>query len=55
MIEESPIEQVSKYYMPYFFANPIASAFGTVFLEVLYKSTLFPTKILIGGFAFSLS
>ena len=35
VMEESPIEQVSKYSMPYFFAKLIASAFCTVFLDVL--------------------
>jgi hypothetical protein len=54
VIEESPIEHVSKYYMPYFLAKLTASAFETAFLDELYRSTLFPTRILIGGFAFSL-
>jgi hypothetical protein len=51
-MDESPIEHVSKYYMPYFLAKLTASTFVTVFLEVGYKSTLFPTNIFIGGFAF---
>ena len=35
VMEESPIEQVSKYSIPYFLANATASALGTVFLVVL--------------------
>jgi hypothetical protein len=35
VIEESPIEQASKYYIPYFLARLMASFLGTVFLEVL--------------------
>ena len=52
VIDESPIEQVSKYSIPYFLAIATASALGTAFLVVLYKSTLFPTNIFMGGFAF---
>lgn len=33
-IEESPIEQVSKYSIPYFLARVVASALVTVFLVV---------------------
>ena len=52
VIEESPMEQVSKYSIPCFLAKATASALGTVFLVVLYRSTLFPTRILMGGLAF---
>jgi len=54
-MDASPIEHVSKYSIPYFLAKLMASTFETgaavpvaFFYKALARSTLFPTKILIG-------
>jgi hypothetical protein len=44
-IDESPIEHVSKYFIPYLVAKPEASDFETAPFVFVYKSTLLPINI----------
>jgi len=51
----NPIYQVSKYSIPNFLAKPVASDLETAPFVLVYKSTLFPIKILTGISHFSVS